>query len=74
MKAMVHSPDWDTKLFHIFVGVLQWDLFAPYMFIICLEYELQTLIDQIKNVFTLKKVRRRRNTTETMTDVDYADD
>ena len=33
-KAMVRSPDGDTKFFNIVAGVLQGDTQAPYMFII----------------------------------------
>ena len=45
------------------------------MFIICLDYLLQTSTDLIKeNDFTLKKTRSKRYSTEIMTDTDYADD
>ena len=44
-KAMVYSPDGDTVCFDIIAGVLQGDTLAPYMFIICLDYVLQTSID-----------------------------
>ena len=55
-KAMVRSPDSDTDFFNILKGVLHWDTFALYLFIICVDYVLWMLIDLIKeNGFTLKK-------------------
>ena len=50
----VHSPDEDIDFFDMVTGVLQGDTLAPYLFIFCLDYVLQTSIDQIKeNGFTL---------------------
>ena len=58
MKAMVHSSDRDTDFFDIFSGVLPGDTLTPYLFILCLDYTLETSIDLIKeNDFTLKKAR-----------------
>ena len=34
-KAMIHSPDDNTNIVHIIIRVLQRDILAPYMFIIC---------------------------------------
>ena len=74
-KVIVRSPDGDTEYFDIVAGVLQGDKLAPYLFIICLDYVLKTLIDKIKeNVFKLTKKRSRRYPTKTITDADYADD
>ena len=47
MKAMVRSPDRDTDFFENVAGVLPGDTLAPYLFIICLDYILQTSIDLI---------------------------
>ena len=67
--------DEDTDFFDIVTGVLQGDTLAPYLFIICLDYELRTLIDLIKeNVFTLKQARNRCYPAETISDTDFADD
>ena len=53
-KVKVYSPDRDTDNFDIVVGVPQGDTLAPYLFIICLDYVLQTSIDLMKeNGFTL---------------------
>ena len=38
-KAMVRTSDGSTD-FNIFAGVLQGNTLAPYMFIICQDYEL----------------------------------
>ena len=74
-KVKVRSPDGDTEYFDIVAGVLQGDTLAPYLFIICLDYVLRTLIDKIKeNGFELTKKRSRRYPATTITDADYADD
>ena len=74
-KVKVHSPDGDTDYFDIVAGVLQGDTLAPYLFIICLDYVLRTLINKIKeNSFEQTKKRSRRYPTKTITDADYADE
>ena len=40
-KVKVRSPDGDTEYFDIVAGVLQGDTLAPYLFIICLDYDRQ---------------------------------
>ena len=55
--------------------MLQGDTFAPYLFIICLDYVLRTSIDKLKaNGFKLTKERSRRYPAQTIMDADYADD
>ena len=55
MKVMVCSPDPDMDFFDIGAGILQRDTLAPYIFISCLHYVLETVIDLTKkNSFTLK--------------------
>ena len=50
-------------------------MLAPYLFIICLDYVLRTLIDKIReNGFELTKKRSRRYPAKPITDADYADD
>ena len=74
-KVKVRSLDGDTEYFDIVAGVLQGDTLVPYLFIICLDYVLRTLIDNIReNGFVLTKKRSRRYPTKTITDADYADD
>ena len=71
----VRSPDGDTEYFDIVEGVLQGDTLAPYLFIICLDYVLRTLLDKIReNGFELTKKRSRRYAAKTITDADYTDD
>ena len=73
MKA--RSPDGDTDYFDIVARVLQGDTLAPYLFIICLDYVLRTLIDKIKeNGFELTNKRSRRYPEKTITDANNADD
>ena len=72
-KVKVRSPDGDTEYFDIVTGVLQGDMLAPYLFIICLDYVLRTSIDKIReNGFQLTKKRSRRYPAKTITDADYA--
>ena len=74
-KVKVRSLDGDTEYFDIVAGVLQGDTLAPYLFIICLDYELRTSIDKIReNGFELTKRRSKRHPAKTTTDADYADD
>ena len=74
-KVKVRSPDGNTEYFDIVAGVVQGDMLAPYLFIICLDYVLRTSIDKIReNGFELTKKRSRRYPTKTITDADYADD
>ena len=61
IKVKVHSPDGDIEFFDIIACVLQGNTLAPYLFIFCLDYELLTSVDLMKeNGFTLTKVRSRR--------------
>ena len=74
-KVKVHSQNGDTDYFNIVAYVLQGDLLAPYLFIICLNYMLRTSMDKMKdNGFKLTKERSRRYPAQTITDADYADD
>ena len=71
----VSSPDVDTDYFNIVAGILQGDTFAPYLFIICLDYVLRTSIDKIKESgFKLTKERSKRYPAKTITDADYSND
>ena len=71
----VRSPDGDTEYFDIVAGVLQGDTLPPYLFILCLDYELRTSVDKIReNGFELTKKRSRTHPAKTITDADYADD
>ena len=61
ITVKVRSSDGDTDYFDIVAGVLQGDTLAPYLFIICLDYVLWTLIDKIiENSFELTKKSSRR--------------
>ena len=74
-KVKVRSPDGDTDYFNIIAGMLQRDIIALHLFIICLDYVLRTSIDLMKeNGFKLAKERSRRYPVQTITNVDYADD
>ena len=59
-QSFVRSSDGDIEFFDIIAGVLQGDTFAPYLFIIVLDYVLRNL-DQNENFdFTLRKQLSRR--------------
>ena len=74
-KVKVRPLDGDTEYFDIVAGVLQGDMLAPYLFIICLDYVLRTSIDKIReNGFEMTKKRSRRYPTKTITDADYTDE
>ena len=74
-KVKVRSPDGDTEYVDIVAGVQQGDTLAPYLFIICLDYVLRTMIDKIKeNGSELIKKKSRRYPAKTISDADYADD
>ena len=74
-KVKVYSPDGDTDYCDIVAGVLQGDTLAPCQFIFCVGYVLKTSIDKMKdNGFKLTKERSRRYPTQTIMDVDYAND
>ena len=50
-----------ARYFDIVAGVLQGDMLAPYLFIICLDYVLRTSIDKIKeNGFELTKKKKQK--------------
>ena len=74
-KAKIRTPNRDTDYFDIVAHLQQGNTLAPYLFIICLDYELRTSIDLMKeNSFMLAKERSRRYPTQTITDTDNADD
>ena len=47
-KVKVRSPDGDTEYFDIVVGVLQGDMLAPYLFIICRDYVLRNRLKKLE--------------------------
>ena len=74
-KIKVRSPDVNTNYFNIVAGVLQRDILASYLFIICLDYMLIMSIDIRKeNGFKLAKERSRWYPAQTITNVNSADD
>ena len=65
---MVRLSDGDIGFFDIVGGVLQEDSFALYLFIICIDYVLQTSIDLIKeNGLPVKIAKDVRYPSETIT-------
>ena len=60
-KPTVHSPDGDIDYFDIVTGVLQGETLAPFLFIICLNYILQTSINLLKENYCTKKRQEPNN-------------
>ena len=74
-KVKVLTSDGDTDYFDILAFVLKRDTWVPYLFIICLDYELRRSIDKMKDkIFKLTKERNRICPAQRITDADYADD
>ena len=49
----------ETDYFDIVAGVLQEDILAPYLFIICIDYMLRMFIDKMKdNGFKVTKKQK----------------
>ena len=68
-KVKVRSPDGETDYFDIVAGVLQVDILALDLLIICPDYVFRMLIDLMKeNIFKLAKERSRRFPTKTIKD------
>ena len=58
-KEMVRSTHGDTNFFNIVAGVKQRNTLEPNLLNFCLDYELRTSVDLIKEIgFTSKKTRR----------------
>ena len=76
VKAKVLSPDGETDWFNLFVGVLQGDTLAPYLFIIVLDYVMRQATEGMEEELglTLKKRQSRRIGAQSVTDLDFADD
>ena len=71
-KVNVRSPDGYTKYFVTVADVLQGDILAPYLFIICLDCVLRTSIDLMKEKrLKLAKERSRRYPALSITNAEY---
>ena len=72
---MVRSPGGDTDFFDNSAGVLQGDILAPCIFIICLEYVLRKALDKNNELgFALAKRKSKRDPAMKITDTDCAED
>ena len=60
-KGIVNSHNGDTNFLDIVTGVFQVDRLTPFPFVICLDYELQTSIDLIKEWLNTKKKKQEAN-------------
>ena len=74
-KSIVRSFYSHTDFFDIVVGVLQGEIFTPYLLIIRQNYVLLTSIDLMKKYsHSKKKLRSRKYSTEIITNADNVDD
>ena len=75
-RARVITPDGNTVLFEILVGVLQGDKLAPYLFATVLDYAMREALNGKEEELVLQLVRRksRRHHPIIITDTDFADD
>ena len=73
-KVKVRSLDGDTDYFGIVLGVLQGGTSAQYLLIICLDCQLRTSIDLMKENDFKQAKKEKGYPTKTITDTDYADD
>ena len=74
MKAKVCPLDGDTDFFDIVAEVLQGNTLAQYLFIICLDYVLTTLIAQIKKNGFMQKKKKARSRWYPAKTIIHADD
>ena len=72
--AQVITPDDETNLFEVIVGVLQGDTLAPFLFIIALDYALREATRDTSIGFTLEKRQGSRKPTIFTTGADFGDD
>ena len=75
-KAKVMSPDGETDIFEILMGVLQGDTLAPFLFVIVLDYAMRKAITGREEElgFTITPRQSIRRKAKMITDLDFADD
>ena len=75
-KARILTPDGETEQFNITAGVMQGDTLAPFLFIVVLDYALRGTLNGYEEQlrFTKSPRRSQRQSTVTLTDLDFADD
>ena len=69
-KEMICSRNGDIDFFDIITEIVQRDSFAPYLFIICLDYVRWPSIDLLKKRIHAKE---SQEPAENFTDTDYRD-
>ena len=72
-SILVVTPEGNTDIFQVDTGVLQRDPLAPFLFIICLDYTLSTLIFPSDGL-TLKRKRSHRVPLEKLAELAFAYD
>ena len=73
--SFVQSMDGPTKEFKTTSGILQGDTFAPYLFVIAVDYILLQSVENMKEKgLDVKPDRTSRDKGKYLADLDYADD
>ena len=73
-KSFVQTLDGPTKAFLTTAGILQGDTLAPFLFVIVVDYILRQSADQMKEKGLYIGRRSGRQSSNYLTDLDYADD
>ena len=75
-KARVLTPSGETEQFDITTGVMQGDTLPPFLSIVVLDYALRGALSgyQEQLGFTISTRRSQRQSTVTLTDLDFAND
>ena len=74
-KSMARSPDGDTEFFDVLAGTLQGNTFAPFLFVICIDYVLRISVGNCNDYsLMLELARSRRFPTKKISDADCAND
>ena len=73
-SASVRTSDGCTDSFELKTGVLQGDTLAPYLFIIALDYILQTALTDPNIGICIKERKSSRSPARYLIDLTYADD
>ena len=60
-RVNFRSSDENTEFFNIVAGVLQGDILAPYLFIICLDWLYLSKFEILKEICFTHKISRKEN-------------
>ena len=74
-RSTILTPEGETEPFDILAGILQGDTFAPFLFIIVIDYIMRISVDTMKENGLMYQPRKSsRYPSLHVTDADFADD